>query len=67
MEVAVIEQKVKQLPLGVQYEVSDYIDFLIHKYCISKPVRPYAGCMRGTVTWMSDDFNTPLDDFKEYM
>jgi hypothetical protein len=25
-----------------------------------------AGCMKGTFTWMSDDFNAPLSDFKEY-
>jgi len=27
---------------------------------------PRAGCMKGTFTWMSDDFNAPLDDFNEY-
>jgi len=33
-----------------------------------KPVRPpFAfGCMKGKV-WMSDDFDEPLEDFKEYM
>lgn len=25
------------------------------------------GCMKGVVTYMADDFNDPLDDFKEYM
>ena len=25
------------------------------------------GCMKGVVTYMADDFNEPLDDFKEYM
>jgi len=28
---------------------------------------PYAGCMKGVFTYMSDDFNEPLDEFKEYM
>jgi hypothetical protein len=27
---------------------------------------PRAGCMKGTFTWMSDDFNAPVDDFNEY-
>ena len=67
MEAAVLEQKVKQLPLEVHQEVSDYLDFLLNKYRIGKPVKPYAGCMKGTVVWMSDDFNEPLDDFKDYM
>ena len=25
------------------------------------------GSMRGVVTYMADDFNEPLDDFKDYM
>jgi len=27
---------------------------------------PKFGCMKGKI-WMSDDFDEPLDDFKEYM
>lgn len=27
---------------------------------------PQFGCMNGEI-WMSDDFNEPLEDFKEYM
>jgi len=27
---------------------------------------PKPGCMQGKI-WMADDFNAPLDDFKEYM
>jgi len=26
-----------------------------------------AGCMKGLVKYMADDFDAPLDDFKEYM
>jgi len=32
MEVASLEQKVRQLPFDAQREVSDYVDFLLHKY-----------------------------------
>jgi len=67
MEATVLEHKVKQLPFEVRQAVSDYLDFLLHKYNDRKPEKPYAGCMKGTVTWMSDDFNEPLDDFKDYM
>ena len=67
MEVTVLEQKVNQLPPEARQEVSDYVDFLLHKYRARKPIKPYAGCMKGTVTWMSEDFNVPLDDFKDYM
>jgi len=44
-------------------------------YVIVKPKKqngtlkkhPHAGCMKGVFTYMSDDFNEPLEDFKEYM
>jgi len=67
MGTEVLERKVQQLPFEARQEVSDYLDFILYKYQVPKPVKPYAGCMKGTVTWMSDDFNEPLDDFKDYM
>ena len=67
METMVLERKVKQLPFEARKEVSDYLDILLNKYRVPKTVKPYAGCMKGTVIWMSDDFNEPLDDFKDYM
>jgi len=67
METAVLDGKVKQLPWEVRREVEDYVDFLLHKYRDHKPVKPRAGCMKGTFLWMSDDFNEPLEDFKDYM
>ena len=67
MEVTVLEQKIKRLPTDVRRELVDYVDFLLYKYQDQKPVKPYAGCMKGMVSWMSDDFNEPLDDFKDYM
>lgn len=67
MEATVLDSKVKQLPVEARKEVSDFVDFLLYKYRVRKPVKPYAGCMKGTFTWISDDFNAPLDDFKEYM
>jgi len=67
MIATVLERKVMQLPFEARQEVSDYLDFLLLKYQDKKSVKPYAGCMKGTVIWMSDDFNEPLDDFKDYM
>ncbi len=32
-----------------------------------KQDRNLFGSMKGVVTYMADDFNEPLDDFKEYM
>ena len=32
-----------------------------------QPKRRLIGCMKGLVTYIADDFDAPLDDFKEYM
>jgi hypothetical protein len=32
-----------------------------------KKTKRQAGCMKGFVIYMADDFDAPLDDFKEYM
>ena len=67
MEAVMIEQKVKQLPFEARQEVLEYLDFLLYKYSDYKPVKPFAGCMKGTFLWMSDDFNEPIEDFKDFM
>ncbi|MDR0692304.1 MAG: DUF2281 domain-containing protein [Prevotellaceae bacterium] len=59
--------KIHRLPSKVQFELSNYVESLLRKYQVDKPEKPFFGCMKGTVTWMSDDFNAPLEDFKEYM
>ncbi|MDR3366230.1 MAG: DUF2281 domain-containing protein [Prevotellaceae bacterium] len=68
METSVLYQKIHQLPLAKQQEVADYVEFLLSK-SRTRPARkkPRAGFMKGAVIYMSDDFNEPLDDFKEYM
>jgi len=54
----------------------DFISVIPNEiYVIVKPKKqndaikkhPRAGCMKGVFTYMSDDFNEPLEDFKEYM
>jgi hypothetical protein len=45
----------------------DYVEFLSWEYRAEERKKPAFGCMKGTVTRMSDDFNAPLDDFMEYM
>ena len=59
--------KISTLPIPIQNEILDYMEFLIHKYKPKKAkIHPKAGCMQG-IFQMRDDFNEPLDDFKEYM
>lgn len=61
-------KKVSELPENLKEEVDNYINFLLQKQAETdlpkKPLR--FGMMRGTFV-MSDDFDEPLDDFKDYM
>jgi hypothetical protein len=66
-QTALLQEKLRLLPPVGQQEVADYVDFLLLKYKSQKSVKPRAGCMKGTVVFMSDDFNAPPDDFKDYM
>ena len=70
MKTAALYQNVQRLPASLQQEVSDFVSFLLNKYspqeAVQGAVKPRAGCMKGTFTMMSDDFNAPLDDFKDY-
>lgn len=69
-----IIKKLQELPTELLGEVEDFIDFLNAKH-IKAPVKPNKaeepkslyGSAKGLVTYISDDFNEPLDDFKEYM
>jgi len=60
--------KVAQLPSNLKEEVSDFVDFLIEKHHIknSEKEKLKFGMMKGTLT-MRDDFEEPLEHFKEYM
>jgi len=58
--------KISTLPLPIQNEIVDYMEFLIQKHKNKNAkIHPKAGCMQG-VFKMSSDFNEPLEDFKEY-
>jgi Protein of unknown function (DUF2281) len=74
MESAILEQ-LQKLPESGQQEALRYIEELVTKYAhpkqdeIASPVKKrQAGMMKGTfVLPLADDFNTPLEDFQEYM
>ncbi|MBI1184938.1 DUF2281 domain-containing protein [bacterium] len=59
-------EKINSLPLDLQREVEDFIDFLKSKIDRSKKNKRIAGLAKGKVK-MLDDFDEPLDDFKAYM
>lgn len=60
--------KLTSLPENLKQEVIDFIDFLKSKKEMSessKVVRK-PGLAKGLIS-MTDDFDEPLDDFKDYM
>ncbi len=63
-------EEIDSLPTNLQEEVKDFVAFLKTK-AQKQPQQPALqkrqfGAGKGLVT-MSDDFDEPLDDFKEYM
>ena len=66
-------EKIENAPPQIQKEVQDFLDFLLKKESVkkdqvepSKKVRK-AGFAKGTITYIADDFDAPLDDLKDYM
>jgi hypothetical protein len=74
MSTATLSGKIEMLPLYKQQEVSDFVDFLLSSVNFANKTddtsirkHPYAGCMNGAFSEMSDDFNELLENFKDYM
>ncbi|KKD37074.1 MAG: DUF2281 domain-containing protein [Limnoraphis robusta] len=67
-----ILDKFAALPDSLKTEVVHYIDFLLEKYVQTSPQleppkkKREAGLLKGKI-WMSDDFDAPLEDLKDYM
>jgi len=64
---------IEKLPLDKQKAVEDFVHILSQevelnakKAQIQKLKREF-GSLKGFVKYMADDFDAPLDDFKEYM
>lgn len=67
--------KLEKLPESLQVEVLHYIEFLIDKQdkaqaVNSAPEHPkkkrQAGLLKGKI-WISEDFDAPLEEMKDYM
>lgn len=55
------------LPENIKKELLDYMEYLLKKHKPgNKKKHPQPGCMKGMFV-MHNDFDEPLDDFKEYM
>ncbi len=62
-----LASKIETLPVHLQKEVFDFVEFLMIKERREPTKRKRQfGSGKGMFV-MSDDFDEPLDDFKEYM
>lgn len=67
-----ILESLQQLPESLQQEVLHYIEFLKTRYAQpeSQPEKPKRrrarGALKGKII-IADDFDAPLEDFKDYM
>ena len=62
-------EKVKKIPPVYQQEVEDFVDFILSKNLTSeerKTGHRALGLLKGKLQ-MADDFDEPLEDFKDYM
>ena len=60
--------KLATLPDDMKKEVDDFVDFLKSKTSVKEKAKTQrkAGLAKGLIQ-MREDFDEPLDDFKEYM
>ena len=71
METGTLEKKIAKLPENLKLKVEVFVDTLIgetnsiEKTTSNTNDRGY-GSLKGQI-WMSEDFNEPLEDFKDYM
>lgn len=66
MKQLTLNTKLESLPPNLKKEVNDFIDFLISKSKTTEKKNAKFGSAKGKIK-MSDDFDEPLDDFKDYM
>ena len=65
MKNTVLEKKINTLSDDMKSQVIDFIDFLLSKKD-KENQKPTFGYLKGKIK-MSENFDEPLEDFKEYM
>jgi len=66
MTSTILYSKITALPLTMIKEVDDFVEFLLSKQKKVKIKERKFGCAKGLIV-MHEDFDAPLEDFKEYM
>ncbi len=67
MSIVDLISKIQQLPPEKRKTLEDFADFLLEKEPKLERKTPKFGSGKGMVAFISDDFDAPLDDLKEYM
>lgn len=71
LETTILEN-LEKLPDSLKQEVLHYTEFLVEKHAKQlqqeqpQKKKRKAGLLKGKI-WMADDFDEPLEDFKDYM
>ena len=65
MDNTLLYNKLSQLQDDLKFEVANFIDFLISKNKKSSKNKPMFGSAKGMFS-MKNDFDNPIDDFKDY-
>lgn len=66
MTTTILYSKINNLPPSMLKEVDDFVEFLKTKQKKDKIKERKFGCAKGLIV-MHEDFDAPLEDFKEYM
>lgn len=66
MTASMLYTKISSLPPSMIQEVNDFVEFLQSKQKKNKVKERKFGCAKGLIV-MHDDFDAPLEDFKDYM
>lgn len=66
MSASMLYTKISTLPPSMIEEVNDFVEFLKSKQKKKKAKERKFGCAKGLIV-MHDDFDAPLEDFKDYM
>jgi Protein of unknown function (DUF2281) len=63
-----IYSNIAKLPVEMKREVNHFVEFLLQKAASSKrKPKPEFGSGKGLFGKLPDDFDAPLEDFKDYM
>lgn len=69
MPMEALIEDIKKLPEEGYEDLVAYVEFLNFKFKISRSPEKtrQIGGFRGELKYMADDFDAPIEDFKEYM